>query len=160
MCYDLFENHLLRFNVFFDFFLHWDYVVRLHFFHVIVYRLFSIPRQELRLKSDQIIVKNLLEVVLSRKRRRDPDDDLNINLNLRLAGVVDDHLSRVYHYLENPGNNSVGLPESKLVYCKNAYSQYTRVIQEYYKRATATTNGVVAGPRDVVIFDDNDKKLM
>jgi hypothetical protein len=159
MCYDLFENHLLRFNVFFEFFLHWDNVVRLHFFHIIVFRLFSIPRQELRLKSDQIIVENLLEVVLTRKRRHDPDDDLNINLNLRLAGVIDDHLSRIYHYLENPGSNSVGLPENKLVYCKFAYSQYTRVIQEYYKRATATTNGVVAGPRDVVIFDD-DKKML
>ncbi len=157
MCYDLFENHLLRFNTFFNFFLHWDYVVRLHFFHIIVYRLFSIPRQELRLKTDETIVKNLLEVVLSRKRRYNPEDDLNINLNLRLAGVVDSHLSRIYHYIQNPENGPMGLPENKLVYCKSAYNQYVKVIQEYYRRATATTNGVVIGPKDVVLFEDNQQ---
>ena len=51
----------------------------------------------------------------------------------------------------------MGLPENKLVYCKSAYNQYVKVIEEYYRRATATTNGVVIGPKDVVLFEDNQQ---
>ena len=156
MCHDLFDKHFLRYNVFFKFFLHWDYVVRVYFFHLLVYRLFSVPRQEMRLKSDVKIVKNLLEVVLSRKRRRTPDDELNSSFNMRVADTVDDFLSRILQFIENPEGGSIGLPKDRTVYCKDAYGQYVKVVEEYYRRAIGTSNGVVSGPCDIMLMEDNE----
>ena len=89
MCYDCSINTFCV-TTFSQIFLHWDYVVRVYFFHLLVYRLFSVPRQEMRLESDLKIVKNLMEVVLSRKRRRTPEDDLNSSFNARVAHTIDD----------------------------------------------------------------------
>ena len=156
MCYDLFDKHFLRYNVFFKFFLHWDYVVRIYFFHLLVYRLFSVPRQEMRLESDMKIVKNLMEVVLSRKRRRTPEDDLNSSFNARVARTIDDFLSRVLRFIENPGGGSISLPEDRTVYCKDAYGQYVKVVEEYYRRAIETSDGVVSGPSDIMLMEDDE----
>ena len=52
MCHDLFDKHFLRYNVFFKFFLHWDYVVRIYFSFACLPPFFC-AGQEMRLESDE-----------------------------------------------------------------------------------------------------------
>ena len=111
----------------------------------------------MRLESDVKIVKNLLEVVLSRKRRSTPEDDLNSSFNARVAATIDDFLSRVLRFIENPGGGSTSLPEDRTVYCKDAYGQYVKVVEEYYRRAIGTSNGVVYGPCEIMLMEDDEK---
>ena len=110
----------------------------------------------MRLESDFKIVKNLLEVVLSRKRRSTPEDDLNSSFNARVAATIDDFLSRVLQFIENPDGGSTGLPEDRTVYCKDAYGQYVKVVEEYYRRAIGTSNGVVYGPCEIMLMEDDE----
>ena len=110
----------------------------------------------MRLESDFKIVKNLMEVVLSRKRRSTPEDDLNSSFNARVAATIDDFLSRVLRFIENPGGGSISLPEDRTVYCKDAYGQYVKVVEEYYRRAIETSDGVVSGPSDIMLMEDDE----
>ena len=50
----------------------------------------------------------------------------------------------------------ISLPEDRTVYCKDAYGQYVKVVEEYYRRAIGTSDGVVSGPSDIMLMEDDE----
>jgi len=146
---EVFEECLLRPAVFFKFFLHWEYTVRITFCHLLVYRLFVVPRQELNLGSDlSFIAKNVLEVVRFRSKSVQADRHPSYGTDQRLAGLLEGNLSSVRHVLS--GNTGpCGVPDNLRIYCSKAFYDYRKVVEEYYRRAVSSGDGVVSGPQVV-----------
>jgi hypothetical protein len=147
---EVFEDCLLRPQTFFKFFLHWEYTVRVTFFHLLVFRLFVLPRQALKLASDKAIVApHVFQAAQNRtKQLLKPSRHPSFGTDQRLAALLEGNLASVHHdRLGKPGPSAI--PKDKAVYAAKAFAGYSRIVEEYYRRSLASLDGIVNGPAQV-----------